>query len=134
MRLTCLILAWLLGTVVCVSADDTAEAGSAPTAVVSEIPYKELSAVPSGSLQRVAIVLVFALVIGVLAIWLLRKKLVSDGLITKVNNNRISLASIRRITPKLTIYVVEVDTISYLITQHGSNTQVIRHEPGPSEA
>lgn len=127
MRLACLILALLINFSVYGASDTTTEASSAPQQVGDTIPYKQLPTTPSGSLQRVAIVFIFAIGIGIVAIWLLRRQLEAKGLITKVDNNRIVVAASRRITPKLTLFLVRVDDASYLITQNGSNTQMVRH-------
>lgn len=89
------------------------------------IPFKEDQAYERGLLGRVMLTTTFALGLAVAAAWLIRR-----GILRKLplptGASTIRLREYKRLTPRLTIYVVEVDDKRVVLAQSGDHLIELR--------
>jgi flagellar biogenesis protein FliO len=74
------------------------------------------------SVSLVAVGLVFG--VGVC----LRRKLLKKGLIIAASGLRIKVSESKRITPKMTVFLIDVDGKDYLLVQSGEQIQLAKHD------
>ena len=105
-------------------------AESEPVVQVSEssIPFKQVPSTPQGTYSRVATALVVIIGLSLLVIFVLRRQLVKRGLLSDSNDVRILVSASKRLTPKLNVFLIEVDNKSYLLAHSGNNIQMINHD------
>jgi flagellar biogenesis protein FliO len=101
-----------------------AETMGAPVATKSEstesLPYRQDSVVAPATITRLVMAVLVALVIAVISILFLKKYLfVFDG--KRQGERRIRLIEAKRISPRLFLFLVQVDEQTILIAQNGEN-------------
>ena len=103
-------------------------AAQTPTSERTEIPFKNEPAVSGAQIARVmvAFVLVAGLAIALAAAF----KRWGWGLTPKTAaGSRIQVLEIRRLTPKIALFLVSVDGRTLLLGQQGDNVTVLLSEP-----
>lgn len=113
-------------------------AAPAPAAnpVVAErpIPFKSSDETDTGALVfRVVLVLGLVLAIGVVALLVLRKYIpMTSALKAPGVAREIELVELRRLSPRLTLYLIEVHGTRYLLAQSGD--RLVPLSPAPPKA
>ena len=97
------------------------------------IPFKRQADQNAYSSSRVVLVTMFAIGVALGGIFFLRKYLQQKGLMNAVKAGRIVLTDVKRVSPKLTVYLISVDAKDYLIAQAGDQTTIIRHDAAAIE-
>lgn len=110
-----------------------AAAAAAETQGNAEIPFKQASEVGSGTYLQVGLVLLLMLAVAG-AVILLLKKLIVDKRMLRFSSSRIRLLEGRRISSKLSLYLVDVDGSEYLLSQAGDSSHMMRHRASADAA
>lgn len=97
------------------------------------IPFKQAEQISGATLLRVGAILIFVLIVGVAAILLL-KKIILDRSLIKLPAARIRLAEARRLSSRLSVYLVVVDGQEYLVSQSGDSNFMLKHQPSGSDS
>lgn len=92
------------------------------------IPFKPQRTPSAGSLSR--ILFVFLLTVGgvIGAAVVLKRNLQKKGVISVVRGTRIKVSETKRISPKITVFLVAVDGTDYLMVRSGEQIQIARHD------
>lgn len=99
-----------------------------PPTTEEPIPFKRQLTPASGSMSRVALVFILSLGVGIGTMVVLKKGLWKKGLIGTVSDTRISVSEVKRISPKVTVFLVSVDDKEYLLVQGGEQVTITRHD------
>lgn len=91
------------------------------------IPYKQEPAVTRKSVQRVALVLLLAIGVCFAAALLLRKQLKKRGLLGVATTDRIVVIANRKIAPRLTVVLLNVDDQPYVLVRSGDHVHLTPH-------
>jgi len=107
----------------CIATVASQSGDAAPAASERHIPFKSSDETSSGVIMfRVVAGLGVVLVIGVVALVALRKFVPMVSSVTPPGSTReIELIELRRLTPRLTLFLVEVHGIRYLFAQSGDS-------------
>jgi flagellar biogenesis protein FliO len=116
----------LILPVVLVLAQPLGGSGEA-TALEPAIPFKTGSALDSGTLLRIGGVLVLCLGLALIAALLIRRY---TGVGVAAAGGRLRLLESRRLSPRLTLFLVEVDGSTHLLAQSGDSVVLL---PGHRE-
>ena len=108
--------------------DVTAEQNSS----VERIPYKTDSSQENVSFGRLIGVMFLLLLVAAAVIYILRYSNFA-GKITGQLSKNIDLLEFRRLSPKLTVYLVAIEAKKYVITQSGDHTCILEHFSTHSE-
>ncbi|MBI3900270.1 MAG: flagellar biosynthetic protein FliO [Gammaproteobacteria bacterium] len=121
----------LLLAVPCLAAA-TSETPPPPTAV-EKIPFKRTQESTGGIAFRLAGGLVITVLIGIGAIYAMKRYLPSVYGQTHApgGTSRIQVVETRRLTPKTTLYLVEVDGARLLLAQTGDSIATLHQQPPP---
>ncbi len=92
------------------------------------IPFKQAPEPNGDTLHRVVWVALVAISIVIGVGIVLKRSLQNKGLIGSAVGKRILLSDTKRITPKVTVYLLNVDSQDYLMVQSGDQLQLIRHD------
>ena len=110
---------------------DSHEVGNAVTGEdrnpPQSIPFKQAEQFSGASLLRVGAILVFVLILAV-AVIIVLKKIILDRSVIKFPDSRIRLLEARRLSSRLSVFLVVVDEQEYLISQTGESSSMLRHE------
>lgn len=103
------------------------------TAPYSERPliFKQEPVVSTGAASRVALVTLLAIGMAVGGAWLIRRYLRTKGMILTGEDGRITVKETRRVSNRLTLFLIAIDDQEYLVTQTGDKTTVARHSSPP---
>ncbi len=93
------------------------------------IPFKQAEDVKASKALSIGAIFIFVIIVAVIAVAILKKFLV-DKDIMKLASSRIKLVEAKRLSPKVSIFLVQVDGKEYLLTQSNSPTHVINHNSG----
>jgi flagellar biogenesis protein FliO len=93
-----------------------------PSAAPQSIPFKRERATDAGSVHHVLLITLLAAAVAVGCALLVRKYLQQRGLIQPAKTNRITILDTRRVSPKLTIFLISVDGRNYIVTQSSDRT------------
>ena len=118
----------------CLEAAARPEGDAAPTATERQIPFKSGEAVGTGAtVLRVAVGLGIVLAIGVVGLALLRKYVpMMSSVKTLGTSKEIELIELRRLTPRLTLFLVDVQGVRYLFSLSGD--RVVSLTPIPPKS
>lgn len=94
-----------------------AQPGDAP--MEQRIPFKKSEESTSGLVLRVVGGLFVVALVGVGALFLLKRYLPAGYLPASQGAKRINVLEVRRLTPKVTLFLVEVDGVRILLSQNG---------------
>lgn len=110
------------------SAESLGDTGgfSVPAEPSEQIPYKRDESTFTQQLLRVGMALIFALAIGVLVIFVVKKLLARQ--IGTAGGARIRRIEACRLSAKLTAHLVEVDRVPYVVFQSGDQVQIVPHD------
>lgn len=122
-----LVVSWVVLAVVASFPDIASGTVGEAVATSESIPFKEESPVTVGSIQRIALVLLFVIGIGIAATLVLRKQLEKRGLLGLPAGDRITVEATRRIAPRLSVYLINIDKQGYVVVQSGSDIQLTPH-------
>lgn len=89
------------------------------------IPFKKEGEVSSGQLFRIAGVFVVVVALGIGAIYVLRRYLPGVDVPGNGERKRIRLIEVRRLTPKVVLFLVEVDGRTLLLSQQGEKLAML---------
>ncbi len=92
------------------------------------IPFKKPSQSPSESAGRIGLVSLLSIALSLVAVIALKKVLQRKGVISDTPGARISVEDTKRLTPKLTVFLVKVDDIDYVLAQSGDELQLVKHQ------
>lgn len=92
------------------------------TALEPAIPFKTQSALDSGTLLRIGAVLLLCLGLALVAALLLRRY---TGVGATAGSGRLRLLESRRLSPRLTLFLVEVDGNTHLLAQCGDSVVLL---------
>lgn len=106
--------------------------GTAPEAEQT-IPFKRPSASDTGSVYRVVFATLFAIGLAAGSAWVLKRYLQHKGVMQSAKGGRITVTEMRRVSTKLTVYLVSIDGQHYLIAQAGDNITMIQHTAAVDE-
>jgi flagellar biogenesis protein FliO len=132
---------WLLGVLCaatlishCLVAAANPEGDVASVTAERHIPFKSGEAVGTGTtVLRVAAGLAVVLVIGIVGLILLRKYVPNLGSSTAPGSSKvIELIELRRLTPRLTLFLVDVQGVRYLFAQSGDRVVSLTTTPPKS--
>ena len=121
-----LFIAVLLCTMidVCMALDDAQEAVPSQE---RPLVFKKEPVISTGAASRVALVTLLAIGMAVGGAWLIRRYLKTKGMILSGADGRMTVKETRRVSNRLTLFLISVDDQEYLISQAGDNTTVVRH-------
>lgn len=127
----CRLAIWvlLMGTPLPLHAQNSSNAAAAPTADQSEarIPYKSSSEEDSAGLGiRVLGGFVLVALIALASIYVLKRFFPSLYVHSAGGSRRIQVLEIRRLTPKLTLFLIDVDGGQLLLAQSGDHVVKLR--------
>jgi flagellar biogenesis protein FliO len=91
---------------------------SIETETTQAIPFRQDSVIPPENIIRVAIVLIFGLALAFLAIYLLKKYYFSSSL-SGIDQKRIQLIEVKRVSPRLMLFMLEIDKKTIVLAQSG---------------
>lgn len=92
----------------------------ADTQVAEPIPYRQDQVIPPATLSRVLLAILLAILVGFISIAILKKYLF--GMHFKENKiQRIKLIEARCLSPKLSLFLVQVDNTDILLVQTGEH-------------
>jgi flagellar biogenesis protein FliO len=129
---------WWLGAICaatllshCFEAVASTEGDAASATAERHIPFKSGEAVGTGTtVLRVAAGLGVVLVIGIVGLVLLRKYVPMVSSATSPGSNKeIELIELRRLTPRLTLFLVDVHGVRYLFAQSGDRVVSLTATP-----
>ena len=124
-NLLCLVL---IGLSFQVSASDSGTRNAEPSATTYEdIPFKQIDEVNSRTFLHVGAVLILVLAFGVLILWLMKKFIVEKS-IGNFSDTRIKIVETKRLSTKLSVFLIRIDNQEYLLSQVGESTTMLRHE------
>ena len=86
---------------------------------VGGIPFKQDDVYSYGFLGRIFLVTLLCLALAVAIVWVLRRFLFSSVAGPGATGGSIQLRSFRRITPKLSVYVLEIEQQRVAVVQSG---------------
>ena len=86
---------------------------------IGDIPFKQEDVYSYGFLGRIILVTLICLAVAVAVLWVLRRFLFRNGVGSGGAEDSIQLRSHRRISPKLTVYVLEIEQQRVAIVQSG---------------
>ncbi|MGD9364150.1 MAG: hypothetical protein PVH87_00515 [Desulfobacteraceae bacterium] len=97
---------------------------------ISERPilFKSQSGLGTGTMYRVVWVTLLAMAMAIGSALLIKRYLQQKGLIHFEKGGRITVIETRRVSPKLTVFLISVDLQEYLIVHAGDETTVIQHK------
>lgn len=124
-----LLLACLWAIPGCALAGPTKPGPLAPEAVEPSgggIPYRAEEAFSAGAIARLALALLVAIALAVVVLYLLKRFFFRTG-VPGAPGQRIQLLEVRRLSPKLVLFLVAVDGEAYLLAQSGDNLISLRH-------
>ena len=87
--------------------------------VVGDIPFKQDDVYSYGFLGRIILVTLLCLALAVAVVWVLRRFLVRSVIGPGATGESIQLRSFRRITPKLSVYVLDIEQQRVAVVQSG---------------
>lgn len=102
---------------------------SVPDSTEQRIPFKKSDDTIGGMLGRVVGSLVVVAILGVGVVYLLKRYLPSLYHPTFAGASRINVLEIRRLTPKTTLFLIEVDGAHLLLGQHGDRITTLYERP-----
>ena len=114
----CAVLVGQLATALPVSAQE-AEPEAAPVAEES-MPFREDEIFASQFLLRVLLVTVLGVAIAVAAAWALRRYF-HRVLPTSGSDAEVRLVSFRKLTPRMSVFVIEVDRYRFAVVESGDS-------------
>ena len=85
------------------------------------IPFKTSAGVSLLTIAQVIISLLFVLVVAYLIIWLLKKYNTGWIMGKNLQDSRVSLIEVKRLTPKLSVFLIGVDGETVLLAQSGDS-------------
>lgn len=88
---------------------------------IGDIPFKQDDVYSYGFLGRIILVTIICLVLAVVVVWLLRHFLYRGVIGPTGSGDIIRLTDHRRITPKMSVYVLEIDRQRVAIIQFGNS-------------
>ncbi len=97
-----------------------ADAQNGITITEQPIPYRSRSMVSGDSLARLSLAVGLGISLVVLSIWVI-KKIQHKSLDENSKRKKIRLIDMRRITPKLTLMIIEVEKKTYVLAQNNEN-------------
>ncbi|TQV73420.1 hypothetical protein FKG94_17095 [Exilibacterium tricleocarpae] len=108
------------------------------------IPFKQTAGaegIGTGRLLLAFSVMLAAVVGGVILVRktvanpdLLRAKFPHSKLVKSLTDQRISLLSVKRVSPKISVYLLAVDNKEYLLVNSGTQSQLVLHGDGQKTA
>lgn len=90
-----------------------------------QIPFKKEAEVSTGQFFRVAGAFVLVVMLGIGAIYVLRRYLPGIDVPGDAERKRIRLLEVRRLTAKTTLFLVEVNGKTMLLSQQGERLAVV---------
>lgn len=90
------------------------------------IPYKQEEAVSTASFLKVLSIMALLLAVVAIIAYLVKKWML-DRPGSSFTQGRIKMVEMRRLNPRLSLYLVTVDGIEYLLTQSGDSCSLTRH-------
>lgn len=96
----------------------SAASESGPNSAEQRIPFKKSDEGIGGVLMRVAGSLILVTLIGAGAVYLFKRYFPSLYHPTFAGASRIKVIEIRRLTPKTTLFLIEIDGVHLLLGQH----------------
>lgn len=102
---------------------------SVPDSPEQRIPFKKSDDAIGGVLGRVVGSLVIVALVGVGVVYLLKRYLPSLYHPTFAGASRIKVVEIRRLTPKTTLFLIEIDGAHLLLGQHGDRIATLYERP-----
>ena len=109
---------------VCAAVAHSASA-AAPESAAQRIPFKQSDDATGGLLLRVAGSLVVVVLTGVGAVYLLKRYLPAFYHPTFAGSSRINVIEIRRLTPKTTLFLIELEGVHLLLGQNGDRVTTL---------
>ena len=94
------------------------------------IPYRQDQVIPPAAVSRIVVALLIALVVGVIGILFLKKYIFQQHT-TGVDGKKIQVLETRRLSPKLVMFLLQVDQHRVLLAQHGDS--IVTLELGKNE-
>ena len=86
---------------------------------VGDIPFKQDDVYSYGFLGRIVLVTLLCLALAVAIVWVLRRFLFSGVVGPGATGESIQLRSFRRVTPKLSVYVLDIEQQRVAVVQSG---------------
>jgi flagellar biogenesis protein FliO len=86
---------------------------------IGEIPFKQDDVYSYGFLGRIILVTLICLALAVAVVWVLRRMLVRGAIGPAGTGESIKLSDYRRLTPKMSVYVLEIDQQRVAVVQSG---------------
>lgn len=86
---------------------------------IGDIPFKQDEVYSYGFLGRIILVTLICLALAVAVVWVLRRVLFRDVVGASGTGESIQLRNYRRITPKMSVYVLEIEQQRVAVVQFG---------------
>jgi flagellar biogenesis protein FliO len=94
------------------------------------IPFRREADVDSGTALRVALALGLVIALGVGGVYALKRFLPGSlGGAAGTTTGRINVLEVRRVTPRLTLYLVEIDGEKFALVQSGDRVRPLTLRP-----
>ena len=110
---------WLVLTLMLTSTGVGAVAAPTEPANEQRIPFKRSEDTASGTVIRVLGGLAIAVLVGVGAVYLLKRYLPTTYRPGFTGSTHIKIVEARRLTPKTTLFLIEVEGVRLLVSQNG---------------
>jgi flagellar biogenesis protein FliO len=90
------------------------------------IPYKDQDVFSTEALTRVTLALLVAIIVAV-GVLLALKRFYAPAGGGVASGNRVRLIEAKRLSPKLVVFLVQVDEEAYLLAQNGDRLTLVKH-------
>jgi len=105
----------------------TAAQGAGPAK--EPIPFRREADVDSGTALRVALALGLVIALGIGGVYALKRFLPGSLGAATGTTGRINVLEVRRVTPRLTLYLVEIDGEKFALVQSGDRVRPLSLRP-----
>lgn len=125
------VLSFILGVFLLQAAYAQEPADEKRPATAQAIPFKRQPNIDTGSVYHVAWMTLLAAGVAVGSAFLIKKYLQQRGLIHIAKDSRINVLDTKRVSPKLTVFLISIDGMNYVVLQSADRTTITRHKDPP---
>ena len=120
---------WLVLTLMLTSTGAGAVATPTEPANEQRIPFKRSEDTASGTVIRVLGGLAIAVLVGAGAVYLLKRYLPTTYRPGFTGSTHIKIVEARRLTPKTTLFLIEIEGVRLLVSQNGERIATLHTNP-----